>query len=75
MSAIFSFVFFLSLLADDIANGVESRAELEAIANELQASLVEAGLAIHVGHNGGVSTSVAMVIPAHGCSAQDVGHI
>jgi hypothetical protein len=35
----FSFVFFLSLYADDIANGVESRAELEAFANELLASL------------------------------------
>ncbi len=54
MSTIFS-VFFLSLYADDIANGVESRAELEAIANELQASLKEVGLEMHVGHNGGAS--------------------
>jgi hypothetical protein len=68
-----SFVFFLSLFADDIANGVESRAELEAIANELQASLPvkEVGLEMHVGHNGGASKIVAMCIPAHGCSAQD----
>jgi hypothetical protein len=40
----FSFVFFLSLYADDIANSVESRTELEAIANELQASSIDAGL-------------------------------
>ena len=67
----FSFVFFLSLYADDVANGVETRAELEAIANELQATFIEFGLAIHVGHNGGASKTVAMFIPAHGCSAQD----
>ena len=67
----FSFVFFLSLYADDIANSVESRAELEAIANELEASLIDSGLAMHVGHNGGASKTVAMFIPAHGCSAQD----
>ncbi len=37
-------MFFLSLYTYDIANGVESRAELEAIANKLQASLKEVGL-------------------------------
>jgi hypothetical protein len=67
----FSFLIFLSLYADDIANCVESRAELEAIANELEASLIDPGLAMHVGYNGGAYTTVAMFIPAHGCSAQD----
>jgi hypothetical protein len=66
-----SFVFFLSLYAYDITNGVKSRAELEAIANELQASLKEVRLEMQVGHNGGASKTVAMFIPAHGYSAQD----
>ncbi len=51
----FSFVFFLSLYADDIANSVESRAELEANANDLQAKSSEFGVATHVGRNGGYS--------------------
>ncbi len=68
-------MFFLSLYADDIANGVESRAELEANANELQATLFEAGLATHVGHNGRASKTVALLIPAHGYSAQDESNI
>ena len=67
----FYFVFFLSLYADVIANGAKSRAELEAIANELQASSKEVGLEVHVGHSGGAFKTVATSIPAHGCSAQD----
>ena len=54
------------------ASGVESRAELEATANELQATSIEAGLAIHIVHNEGASKTVALFIPAHGCSAQAV---
>ncbi len=62
----FYFVFFFSVYADNLANSVKSRAELEATANELQAILTEFRLAIHVRHIARSSNTVAMFVRAHG---------